>query len=161
MPDMKLTLKAAMLLALTSASRASERQALDIACLTDADEEDITFALPTLTKSRKIEQKPLVITLHGYPANPTLDVVTCVRDYISRTRSWRTTPAHRQLLLGIALPHKPVVTSTISNWLKTLMEWAGVDVTTYKAHYSGGMHVKSECCRSLSCRYITCKLEAR
>ena len=42
--------------------------------------------------------------------------------------------AQHRLLLVIVSPHKPVVTSTIANWLKALMAKAGIDTSTYKAH---------------------------
>ena len=133
MPDRDLTHKTAMLLALTTASRASELQALDLRYMADSGD-TVTFTLPTLTKSRRVGHKPITITLHKYGPDTSLDVVTCVRDYIRRSATWRASPKHNTLLLGIVPPHNPVVTSTISNWLKALMERAGLDVSTYKAH---------------------------
>jgi len=34
----------------------------------------------------------------------------------------------------VVAPHKPVVTSTISNWLKSVMTVSGIDTSTYKGH---------------------------
>lgn len=131
--DKDLSHKLAMLLALTTASRASEIQGLDLAFMTD-DGSHITFAIAKLTKTRRVGEKPRDIILHQYEEDPLLDVVECIRAYILRTRSWRLTEAHHRLLLGIVNPHNPVCTSTISNWLKHLMDAAGIDVSTYKGH---------------------------
>ena len=39
-----------------------------------------------------------------------------------------------QLLVSIQKPHKPVSTHTISRWLKTVLEKAGIDTSVFKAH---------------------------
>ena len=130
--DKHLTHKLAMLLALTTANRASEIQGMDLEYMADKDTH-MEFTIQKLTKTRRVGDKPQTITLHQYQ-DPVLDVVTCTRSYIRRTSTWRTTSAHHKLLLGIVAPHKPVCTSTISNWLKHMMECAGIDVTVYKGH---------------------------
>ncbi len=130
--DKHLTHKLAMLLALTTANRASEIQGMDLEYMADKDTH-MEFTIQKLTKTRRVGDKPQTITLHQYQ-DPVLDVVTCTRSYIRRTSTWRTTSAHHKLLLGIVAPHKPVCTSTISNWLKHMMECAGMDVTVYKGH---------------------------
>lgn len=133
--DGQMTRKLTMLLALSNASRASELQALNVGmgCMEDRDDH-MVFILPKLTKTRRPGEKPGRLVLHQYQENPRLDVVRCVRSYIVRSKDWRTTEAHHQLLLGTVEPHKPVVTSTISNWLKKLMSEAGIDTSTYTGH---------------------------
>ena len=39
-----------------------------------------------------------------------------------------------QLLIGYQKPHKPVLTNTISRWIKTVLTNAGIDTSVYKAH---------------------------
>ena len=39
-----------------------------------------------------------------------------------------------QLLLSHCKPHGPVVTCTVSRWLKELMSQAGIDTTVFKGH---------------------------
>jgi len=134
--DKTLTHKLAMLLALTTASRASEINSLNLEYMVDRGDV-ITFTIPTLTKTRKVGVKPVLVTLTAHD-NVVLDVVNCTRDYIRRTAQWRVTKDRHQLLLGVVAPHKPVVTSTISNWLKYLMKAAGVDVETFKGHSTRG-----------------------
>jgi site-specific recombinase XerD len=131
--DKNLAHKLAMLLALTTANRASEIQGLDLEFMSD-EEECITFTINKLTKTRRVGGKPQKVTVHQFQEDPSLDVVECIRAYIRRTHSWRLTTRQHRLLLGIVAPHNPVCTSTISNWLKQMMEAAGIDVTAYKGH---------------------------
>ena len=131
--DKALTHKLAMLLALTTASRASEVQSLNIDFMIDTGNR-IEFSIPTLTKMRQVGSKPLVVTLYQYEEDSKLDVTECVRTYLTRTKSWRTDPSQKNLLLGITLPHKPVCTSTVSGWLKQVMGAAGIDVQHFKGH---------------------------
>ena len=131
--DKLLTQKLAMLLALTTACRASEIHALNVACMSDKGDV-IDFVLPKLTKSRRVGQKPITISIYQFAENPILDVVECLRVYLLRTAAWRTTASRHQVLLGTVAPHKPVVTSTISGWLKQIMSAAGIDVERYQAH---------------------------
>ena len=131
--DKILAHKLAMLLALTTASRASEIQGLDLEFMSDKGNV-IDFTLSKVTKTRKVGQRPLTISLVQFEAKPLLDVVECIRVYIRRTLPWRVNQTQHQLLLGTVSPHKPVVTSTISNWLKQLMAAAGIDVSHYTGH---------------------------
>ena len=39
-----------------------------------------------------------------------------------------------QLLLSFVNPHKPVVSSTISGWVKNILKKAGINISTFKAH---------------------------
>jgi integrase len=131
--DTQLTHKLAMLLALTSAGRASDIQAMELEYMADrTDRIDFTLVAPTKT-SKPWKPRP-VITIREFNARPRLDPVACLRSYILRTRPWRKTKYQHKLLLGIAAPHNPVVPSTISRWLKKVMEAAGIDVSIYQAH---------------------------
>jgi len=71
--DTQLTHKLAMLLALTTVSRVSEIQALDVAFMLDKTTE-IVFSLPQHIKTSRVGQKPHTITLHAYEEQE-LDVV--------------------------------------------------------------------------------------
>ena len=108
--DLQLTRKLAMLLALTTASRASEVQGLNIEYMSDKGDQ-IDFTIPKLTKTRRPGMKPVSIMLRSYPEHEALDVVHCVRVYLRRTVEWRTTRDQHELLLVSVDPHKPVVTS--------------------------------------------------
>jgi len=129
--DLKqLTLKLTMLMALASASRASEIHLISIKNMVDSDNK-IQFGLDGLTKVRRPGEMAQVICFETYPENPKLDVVHCIRAYMEKTKELRKS---EQLLVTLKKPHKGASTSTISRWLKSCMEVAGIDTTTYKAH---------------------------
>jgi integrase len=130
--DTELTHKLAMLLALTTASRVSEIQALNVEFMLDKTTE-IVFTLPQHIKTTRVGQKPHTVTLQAYEQEE-LDVVACLRTYVLRTAAWRDTDSRHKLLLGTVAPHNPVKPCTVANWLKKLMAAAGIDVTKYKAH---------------------------
>ena len=55
-------------------------------------------------------------------------------EYIARTERWRSGEEYSQLLLSFIPPRKPVVSSSISGWLKTILMKSGVDTGSSKAH---------------------------
>ena len=78
-----------MLIALTSAARTSELQALNAADRTDAGYK-ISFTLDTLSKTtRKGESLPS-LEIHEFLADSDLDPVSCTCTYLARTTDWRT-----------------------------------------------------------------------
>ena len=50
-------------------------------------------------------------------------------EYISRTQGWRFGEECSQLFLSFINLHKPVVSSTISGWLKNVLRKAGIDMS--------------------------------
>ena len=66
--------KLAMLLALTTASKAAEIQGLDLGFMSDIGNV-IDFTLSKLTKTRRVGQKPYTISLLQLEAKPLLSVV--------------------------------------------------------------------------------------
>lgn len=131
--DGQLTRKLAMLLALTSAGRASDLQAMELEYMADKGDK-IEFTLVAPTKTSKPWKPRPIITVKAFYGRPRLDPVACLRAYIRRTEQWRTTRYHHRLLLGVVAPHNPVAPSTISNWLKRVMRAAGIDTTKYQGH---------------------------
>jgi len=125
-----LTLKTAMLMALVSASRASELHMVSLDYMKDTGD-TIEFSLPGLTKTRKVGQPPVKIVFTRFEENEKLDVITCIRKYVRMTSTIRKKP---QLLLSFKKPHNPVSPSTVSRWLKDMLSAAGVDTDIYKAH---------------------------
>ena len=55
-------------------------------------------------------------------------------EYIAQTERWRSEEEYSQLLLSFIPPHKPLVSSSISGWLKTILMKSGVDTGSSKAH---------------------------
>lgn len=60
-------------------------------------------------------------------------VVTHLQTYIDRTASLRGDAD--QLLIGYQKPHKPVLTNTISRWIKTVLTNAGIDTGVQSPQY--------------------------
>ena len=54
--------------------------------------------------------------------------------YLNRTEEWRRVNNETQLLLSYIQPHRQVVPSTISGWLKKVLKSSGIDVSLFTAH---------------------------
>ena len=130
--DKLLTMKLTMLLALTAASRGSELKLLDIRYMAKTDS-CYTFTFTGLFKSWKQGNAPPSIDFHAFSQDQHLCIVNTIDDYLTRSQPWRTL-GQSQLLLSFVNPHKAVVKSTISGWLKFVLKEAGVNTDTFKAH---------------------------
>ena len=103
--DKDLSFKVAMLLALASAGRSSELNALDLRYMSDqGDAITFTRTLSKLTKSRKYGSPPLSIKFHVFNEDSSLWVVHAV------------------------------VSCTIAGWLIKVMKSAGINTEEFKAH---------------------------
>ena len=132
--DLKmLTLKLVMLIALVSAQRGQSLHILDIGpgCMKEVP--DGYKFLPTahIKQSRPGYKAPTVV-LRAYPANPSLCVCTCLKEYLKRTKPLRGTET--KLFVSFTKPHKRVSRETLSRWICTVMTSAGVDTTIFKPH---------------------------
>ena len=121
LPDKALSHKLPMLLALTTANRSSDIYALDPS-LFQFFQDRFCCHLEKLTKSRRVGQKALTVDLFPIPDSPRLCVVKCVQTYLYRSASWRVFPSQKKQLLLSFISHKPVVYSTVTGWLKQLMQ---------------------------------------
>ncbi len=131
--DKLLTHKTAMLLALTTAARASELQALNLEFFVDRGDY-IEFHLTKPTKTCRPGSKLRTFKIQAFSHNAKLDVVESVRCYVKRTAAWRTSSKQHALFLTTTGKHTPVAIATISGWLVKLMKDAGVDTSIYKGH---------------------------
>ena len=77
---------------------------------------------------------PPEVTYFAYPQDKTLCVVETLNSYIQAMGSFRTGQEYSQLLLGVCKPHKPVVSCTISGWIKKVLEKSGINTETFKGH---------------------------
>ena len=127
-----LTHKLAMLMALVSASRSHEIHALKLSFMKDFGDR-VEFDIDELTKSKRPGKVSQKITFIEYPDNVKLDVVACLREYLSRTDTLRVTDEQRvKLFIACVKPHKPVVSCSVARWIKAQMKKAGIDVSKYK-----------------------------
>ena len=131
--EKNLTCKLTVLLALSSALRASSIQHLNINFMAKT-KSCYKFYLNKLDKSWRKCQAPTAVTYQEYTQNESLYVVRTLDEYIARTERWRSAEEHSQLLLSFIHPEKPVVFCTISGWLKTVLMKSGIDTSNFKAH---------------------------
>ena len=78
--------------------------------------------------------EPLYIA--EFKQNPLLCPVRCLREYVTCTQAWIDTQSH--LFLALMAPHKPVVSSSIAQWLKYVLHQSGVDISCFAAHSTRG-----------------------
>lgn len=130
--DLKsLTLKLLMLIALVSAQRGQSLHILDISYM-KATESTYEFTLPEHVKQSRPGFKTPSVFLKAYPMDKTLCVFEHLREYLKRTQSLRG--AETKLFISFVKPHKRVARETISRWIRTTMEMAGIDITSFKPH---------------------------
>ena len=103
--------------------------------------EGVTFALPDLRKKSR-PGLDLKTSFHASSEeNPNLCVVNCLRVYEHRTSEFRPLdPSNpNKLLLPYIRPHKPILSASLSRWLKEITSRAGIDTSIFKAHSVRGV----------------------
>ena len=66
--------------------------------------------------------------------DPTLCVVTALKEYLIRTKFARETHSCSQLLLRYVKPYGPVSRHTLSRWVKFVLQSSRIDVNIFKPH---------------------------
>ena len=127
-----LSLKLVVLMALTSANRSSDLHALDLK-FRRYTPEGVIFVLPTLTKTRRSGCLKEYFYCKFNEEN--LCPVHTLQFYEQRTESLRIkTSNENRLFISFQKPYKPVCSSSIARWMKTVLASAGVDTDQFKAH---------------------------
>jgi integrase len=127
----KLTLKLIMLILLVTGQRPQIIHRLDLANLkTTTDTHEFVVKLTDLKQGR-VNYRPDSIVLRAYPSNKKLCVFRYMSSYIQRTALLRKNDT--QLILAFKKPHKPASSNTISRWIKTVLNKAGIDTGTFSA----------------------------
>ena len=138
-----------MLLALTSASHALGLQHLNIRFMVKTPRSFI-FTFHKLHKGWKKGKSPPSVVFHSFKEDSSLCVVEVLNEYLKRSEKWRTSD-ECQLLLSFVQPHKPVVSSTISGWIKKVLTISGVDVGVFKGTFNlFSLNIKSCTIRTFS-----------
>ena len=126
----ELTLKLVMLLALITSARAQTLHLLDLECMKKLKDKFV-FTMPKIIKqSRPGFENPDIIA-KAYPVDRRICVYTVIKEYLQRTKFVRK---DNYLLVSYIKPHVQVSASTISRWIKTVMQKSGIDIKKYKAH---------------------------
>ena len=130
-----LTFKLAMLIALTQASRAHSISLLSVEDIQKCEDSYTLYYSGLLKQSRKGRANPFV-TFRKYALDKRLCVYHTLGEYLNRTDSLRG--GEKRLFISFIKPHKVVVASTISRWIKTVMRLSGINVDIYKSHSTRG-----------------------
>ena len=125
-----LTLKTVTLVALTTASPCSELAKLKVNLI--SFQNDTTICQIDGSKTwRKKEMKQ--INLSSFPEDPALCPIQTLKGYLAETKSLRP-PKESKLFIGNTKPLNHVTASTISRWIKSTLEMAGINTNQFKAY---------------------------
>ena len=124
--------KLVILLALATASRSSDLVLWNIRHIRFFDT-NISVRLAGLSKTRR-SGPPRVVNVARLSSDPILCPIAVLEVYLKKSASWRSTPAQDQLVLSFRKPHKPMTSSTIARWIKSVLMKPGIDVSIFKAH---------------------------
>ena len=127
-----LSLKLVVLMALASANRSSDLHALDLN-FRRYTPEGVIFILPTLTKTRR--SGPPKESFYCKFKDEVLCPVHTLQIYEKCTANLRTKNSNEnRLFISYQKPHKPICSSSIARWMKTVLASAGVVTDQFKAH---------------------------
>ena len=127
-----LSLKLAMLLALTRPSRSADLCQLKVTRRRYTPD-GVIFAPAELAKQSRPGRVLVNFFFPSFRDNELLCPVHTLRVYEDVTSLFRS-DQKPGLFLATIKPHNPVTSSTIARWLHTVMERAGVDTSVFKAH---------------------------
>ena len=132
--------KVAMLMALSNADRCADLAALDLDYRFSQPNGE-KFVIPGLTKTRRMGP-PIESFYPAFQDDLRLCPVQALHCYIRRSQPLRVPGAaaggKNPLFIAVRKPHRPVKAATIGHWLKSVMEKAGIDITTFSAHSTRG-----------------------
>ena len=97
----------------------------------------VLFKVPGLTKCAD-QNKPIEkVFLASFPPDRRLCFSTYLTIYERKTKDFRPTSAQGENLLFLSYikPHKPVSSSTLARWTKSVLSLAGIDATIFKPHF--------------------------
>ena len=126
-----ITLKLAMLMALTKAARPQTLHLLTLRNIKKTNNEYV-LELADLQKHSRPGMHRNIITIRAFPHDKALCPYTILEEYIQKTKTLRST--EEQLFISFIKPHKQVSRDTIRRWLRTMMKNAGIDIERYGAY---------------------------
>ena len=122
--------KSVMLCALVTGQRAQSLHLMNL--LTVKEEDSYTFYIDQLVKQSGPSRIQPTLVIPKFPADHRLCVAPVMEEYIKRTASIRG--QENPLFLNTIRPFSNVSKSTISRWIKVVMQAAGIDIETFKPH---------------------------
>ena len=128
-----LTIKTAMLLALTRPCRGSDLAELDLSNRSYVPE-GVVFQPSHLSKQSRPSHHNISFFFPSFKEDKCLCPVEALRAYEERTASFRNNAGENRVFRSFIGKHGPVTSSTIARWIKSCLQKAGVDTTVFKAH---------------------------
>lgn len=126
-----LTLKTAMLLALSTAQRAQTLTKIRISNMNTVAKGLEIFIPDTLKTSGPGKYQP-VLEILLFKENPSLCVVSTIDKYKNQTSQIRE--GIDQLFVSLTTPIHAISTQTFSKWLKKCLKLSGIDVSKFTGH---------------------------
>ncbi len=126
---LQLTQKCAMLVALATAQRVQTLRSLTTKNLT-ITQNAVAFSVDTRLKQTTGDRVTPLLYLPRMQ-NEKVCVWNCVLTYFLRTKKLRQAD---QFFVISRPPHRAATSSTISRWLRDILQLAGINVALYKAH---------------------------
>lgn len=127
----KLSMKIAMLLALTTGHRMQTFAAINIHDIIKRNEK-IEIKIPARIKTSHRQRNQPTLILPIYSENSKICVATTLQSYLKKTMNIRQNT--KKLLLSYRKPHKEVSTQSISRWVKELLDLCGIDTSIFTAY---------------------------
>ena len=125
-----LSLKLVALLALVTAQRSQTLFSINVSNILFGDV--VKIRINTQLKTFRPGQVQPMLVLKPYFVNEKLCVVSCLKEYLTRTRVLRK--KEDKLFVSYSSPHKYVSTQTLSRWLCRILSKAGIDTNEFKGH---------------------------
>ena len=132
LPSGLLSIKLAMLFALSCPERASSLVKLDLRhCRVAPD--GVFFTLVSPRKRGSPDQLPQAF-FASFPHSERLCPVGTLRHYLKATRPVFPSSKPDPLFVPYVNPHNPITTPTLSRWLRMVLKNAGINTDIFKAH---------------------------
>ena len=91
----------------------------------DLEKKNLAYSCVCLSKAS--------FTVYAYSPDKQLCVVQTLNRYLEMTKD-RRDPSRTQLLLSYRKPYKEIASSTVSGWIKKVLQLANVDTNVFKGH---------------------------
>ncbi|XP_063979898.1 uncharacterized protein LOC135163921 [Diachasmimorpha longicaudata] len=126
------TEKVVTLMALTTAHRLQTLAAININNIEYSDS-GIKIKIPDLLKTSKAKSFQPELVLPVFKAKPELCVGSLIKEYLKITNEFRP-ENNKNLFICTRKPYEKASTDTLSHWIKSTLNKAGVDTTQFTAY---------------------------
>ena len=128
---LQLSRKLLMLLALLTGQRGQSLHLLDLRNIT-CIQSCLSLRFGDLLKTSRPGHHLSEIRLPAYSHNPAICVVKTFQDFLIRSKPLRGKTT--RLFIASILPHGPISRDTVSQWIKSTMSQAGIDLSIFTPH---------------------------